>query len=138
MALQTQTKRYKELSDDSTGKIRQLSGLFSIISSNLLLATEVLSTEYKIKTASELEMLSHKARVLAKELSASTCTLNQESIEEKISFLKNKLLFLIESLNNEICSLDARVSTNKKSIEDLILAKRLLRESQRGLVTIQD
>ena len=137
MTAQVQTKRYRDIEEPSN-KVRQLSGLFSIISSNLLLATEVLNTEYKIKTVSELEMLSRKARILAKDLSSTTSNISQDELDEKISLLKNKLLLLIDDLNQEICSRDSMRKSSQKTMEDIILAKRLLRESQRGLVTIQD
>lgn len=136
MALQTQTKRYREITDES-GKGRQLSGLFSIISNNLLLATEVLRADYKVKAISELEFLSYEARLLAKELASHTCNLSHEDLIEKISFLKSKMLSLIGDLTNELTKLDANKNSDKRAIEDLILAKRLLRDSQRGLVTIQ-
>ena len=137
MTVQTQTKRYRETSEKSS-KGRQLSGLFSIISNNLLLATEVLSTDYKVKTISELESLSRKARILAKELASNTCNLSHENLEEKISFLKNRMLYLVEDLTNELTKLDTNKNSDKRVVEDLVLAKRLLRDSQRGLITIQD
>ena len=137
MAVQTQTKRYREATEES-GKGWQLSGLFSIISNNLLLVTEVLSTDCKVKTVSELEVLSQKARILAKELASNTCNLRHEDLVEKISFLKNKMLSLVEELTNELAKLDPNKNSDKRAIEDIVLAKRLLRDSQRGLVTIQD
>jgi len=137
MAVQTQTKRYREKTEESS-KGRQLSGLFNIISNNLLLATEVLSTDCKVKTVSELESLSRKARILAKELASNTCNLSHEDLAEKISFLKNRMLSLVEDLTNELIKLDANKNSDKRVVEDIILAKRLLRDSQRGLVTIQD
>ena len=137
MAAQTQTKRYREVVEESSRE-RQLSGLFSIISNNLLLATEVLSTDYKVKAVSELELLSQKARILGKELASNTCNLSSEDLMDKISFLKNRMLSLVEDLTNEISKLDASKNSDKRVIEDIVLAKRLLRDSQRGLVTIQD
>ena len=137
MSPQTQTKRYRAAIDESS-KVRQLSGLFSIISNNLLLATEVLRTDYKEKTVYELESISRKAKTLAKELAASSPGLSQEDLSEKISLLKNKMLSLVTDLTKELNKLDTNKSSNQKAIEDIILAKRLLRESQRGLVTIQD
>ena len=137
MTAQTQAKRYRETTEESH-KGRQLSGLFSIISNNLLLATEVLSTDYKVKTVSELEALSRKARILAKELALNTCNLRHEDLVEKLSFLKNKMLSLVEDLTNELAKLDANKNSDKRTIEDIVLAKRLLRDSQRGLVTIQN
>ncbi len=137
MEAQIQTKRYREATEESS-KERQLSGLFSIISNNLILATEVLSTDCKVKTVSELESISRKAKILAKELASNTCNLNHEDLTEKISFLKNRMLSLVEDLTNDLAKLDANKNSDKKAIEDIILAKRLLRDSQRGLVTIQD
>ena len=137
MAIQAQTKRYRAITEESS-KERQLSGLFSIISNNLLLATEVLSTDHKVKTVSELELLSRKARVLAKELASNTCNVSYEDLTEKISFLKNRMLSLVEDLTNELTKLDSAKNSNKRTIEDIVLAKRLLRDSQRGLVTIHD
>ena len=136
MTVQAQTKRYREKTEEFS-KGRQLSGLFSIISNNLLLATEVLSTDDKVKAVSELESLSRKARILAKELASNTCKLNHEELAEKISFLKNRMLSLVEDLTDEISKLDASKNSDKRAIEDIILVKRLLRDSQRGLITIQ-
>ena len=137
MVLQTQTKRYRETAEESS-KGRQLSGLFSIISNNLLLATEVLSTDYKVKTVSELESLSRKARILAKELASNTCNLRHEDLVEKVSLLKNRMLSLVEDLTGELAKLDTNKNSDKRVVEDIVLAKRLLRDSQRGLVTIRD
>ena len=137
MAVQAQTKRYRERTDESS-KGRQLSGLFSIISNNLLLATEVLSTDDKVKAVSELESLSRKARILAKDLASNTCNVTHEDLMEKISFLKTRMLSLVEDLTNELAMLDTDKNSDKRAIEDIVLAKRLLRDSQRGLVTIQD
>ena len=137
MVVQTQTKRYREVVEESSRE-RQLSGLFSIISNNLLLATEVLSTDYKVKAVSELDLLSRKARILGKELASNTCNLSGEDLMDKISFLKNRMLSLVEDLTDEISKLDANKNSDKRVIEDIVLAKRLLRDSQRGLVTIQD
>lgn len=137
MAIQTQTKRYRETTEES-GKERQLSGLFNIISNNLLLATEALSTDCKVKAVSELESLSRKARILAKELASNTCDVSQEDLAERISFLKTRMLSLVEDLTNDLIKLDTNKNSDKRAIEDIVLAKRLLRDSQRGLVTIQD
>ncbi len=131
----TQTKRYRETTTEESSKERQLSGLFSIISNNLLLATEVLSTDYNVKAVSELETLSHKARILSKELASNTY---KEDLATRISYLKNRMLSLVEDLTNELTKLNANKNSNKRAIEDIILAKRLLRDSQRGLITIQD
>ncbi|MBI2995545.1 MAG: hypothetical protein HYY52_02415 [Candidatus Melainabacteria bacterium] len=135
-----QTKRYKPLTEESTDKERQLSSLFSIISNNILVATEVLSTDRKIKTVQELELLSRKAKQLAKELmsKSSSSKLSHEDLSKRISFLKHRMLDLVVNLTEELSKLDSSKSTNKKAIEDIVLARRLLRESQRGLITIQD
>ena len=137
MTAQAQTKRYREITEEF-GRERQLSGLFSIISNNLLLATELLSTDYRVKTVSELESLSQKARILAKNLASNTVNLSHEDLAEKISFLKNRMLSLVEDLTNELTKLDSNKNSDKRVIEDIVLAKRLLRDSQRGLITIQD
>ena len=136
MAVQTQTKRYRGAAEESSRE-RQLSGLFTIISNNLLLATEVLSTDCKVKAVSELESLSRKARILGKELASNTYNLSSEDLMDKISFLKNRMLSLVEDLTDEISKLDASKNSDKRAIEDIILVKRLLRDSQRGLITIQ-
>ena len=133
----TTTKRYKTITEESS-RDRQLSGLFNIISSNLLLLTEVLSSDYRIKAVQELESLSRKARVLAKELISNSNSLNKDDLAEKISTLKQKMLKLVVNLTEELSQLHPDQSSNQKAIEDFILAKRLLRDSQRGLVTIQD
>ena len=133
----TQTKRYKPKNEESN-KERQLSSLFSIISNNLLIATEVLSTDCKIKTVQELESLSRKARKLAEELMSDTKSLSKEGLSERISFLKRRMLDLIIDLTEELTKLDSNKNTSKRTIEDIVLARRLLRDSQRGLVTIQD
>ena len=134
MPVPTQTKRYREITEESS-KERQLSGLFTIISNNLLLATEVLSTDHNVKAVSELESLSHKAKILSKELTSNTY---KEDLASRISYLKNRMLALVEDLTNELAKLNTNKNSNKKAIEDIILAKRLLRDSQRGLITIQD
>ena len=137
MTAQTQTKRYREIAEEFSRE-RQLSGLLSIISNNLLLATELLSADYRVKTVSELESLSQKARILAKNLASNTVNLSHEDLAEKISFLKNRMLSLVEDLTNELTKLDSNKNSDKRVIEDIVLAKRLLRDSQRGLITIQD
>ncbi|MBI3591068.1 MAG: hypothetical protein HY094_06825 [Candidatus Melainabacteria bacterium] len=133
----TQAKRYKTPVEE-THKERQLSSLFSIISNNLLIATEVLSTDYKIEAVQKLESLSRKARILAKELMNNPGSLGREDFAEKISFLKRTMLELVVDLTEELSQLDSNKKNNEKAVEDLILARRLLRESQRGLITIQD
>ena len=132
-----QTKRFKQEKTE-VNKGRQLSSLFNIISSNLLLATEVLSSEYRIKAVEELESLSRRARLLAKELMSGSNSLNQEKQAEKISLLKHKLLALVISLIDDLGKINTTEKKNQKLIANLALARRLLRDSQRGLVTIQD
>lgn len=129
-----QTKRYRTISDEPI-KERQLSSLFSIISNNLMLATEVLSPDYKIKTVEQLETLCRKAKMLAKELMSNSDSLSKEDISERISFLKHNMLALIVNLTEELSKLDSN-KDNQKAVEDIILARRLLRESQRGLLTL--
>ena len=131
-----QEKRYKTISNDSVSKDRQLSSLFSIISNNLLVATEALSTDCKIEAVEKLDSLSRKAKLLAKELISGEKS--KEDLAEKISYLKHKMLELVSDLNEELAKLNSNKETNSESIEDIILARRLLRESQRGLITIQD
>ena len=135
--MQTQTKRYK-LAPHDIDKGRQLSGLFNIISSNLLLATEVLSPEYKIKAVSELESLSRKARILAKELLLNSSNLGKDDLRERISQLKQRMVSIVVNILETLNKFDSNKSTNQKTAEDIILVKRLLRYSQRGLATIQD
>lgn len=132
----TQTKRYKPTRAESS-KGRQLSGLFNIISSNLLLASEVLGPERITSTVRELELLSKKAKDLAQGLLNGSNTLN-EDLSDKISSLKHKMLEVIINLTEELNKVDISKITDIKNFEDILLAKRLLRESQRGLVTIQD
>ena len=135
--METQAKRYKNKNEDSF-KDRQLSSLFSIISNNLLIATEVLSTDYKIEAVEKLESLSRKAKLLAKELLTNSGDIGKEDLAEKISYLKKKMLELVVDLTEELSKLDINRKADEKSVQDLVLARRMLRESQRGLITIQD
>jgi len=133
-----QTKRYKTPIEESN-KERQLSSLFSIISNNILVATEVLNTDYKIEAVKKLESLSRKARILAKDLvSYPENKISKEVLDEKISYLKHNMLELVIDLTEELSKLDPEKKSEEKFIQDLVLARRLLRESQRGLITIQD
>ena len=134
----TQTKRYRTTLVEDTNKDRQLSSLFTIISNNLLIATEVLSTDCKIKTIQELESLSRKAKKLSKELMSSPRNFGKEELSKRISFLKRRMLDLVVDLTEELSNLDSNKNNSQKAVEDLILARRLLRESQRGLITIHD
>lgn len=131
----SQQKRFKTAVAEQSYKERQLSSLFSIVSNNLLVATEVLSSDYKIEAARKLELLSKKAKVLSKELVSNP---DKEEVTKRISDLKHKMLELIVDLTEELSKLDASKGTNGKTISDIVLARRLLRESQRGLITIQD
>ncbi len=133
-----QTKRYKTPIEESN-KERQLSSLFSIISNNILVATEVLNTDHKIEAVKKLESLSRKARILAKDLvSYPENKISKEVLDEKISYLKHSMLELVIDLTEELSKLDPEKKSEEKVIQDLVLARRLLRESQRGLITIQD
>jgi len=132
----TQAKRYKPAKVESS-KGRQLSGLFNIISSNLLLASEVLGQEYITSTVRELEKCSKEARDLAQELLNSSNGL-YEDLSDKVSSLKHKTLNAIVDLTYELNKIDTSKGSDVKKVEDVLLAKRLLRESQRGLITIQD
>ena len=132
--MNTQTKRFK-VTTEELSKSRQLSGLFNIISSNLLLATQVLSTKHRIQTVQELESLSRKARHLAKELMSEPNNLSDEDLTQSISKLKQKMLDLVIAVTDELNNCDPN---KNKNVEDIILAKKLLRDTQRGLATIQD
>ena len=136
--METQAKRYNKNTSSDSFKDRQLSSLFSIISNNLLIATEVLSTDYKIEAVEKLEALSRKAKLLAKELITNSGEIGKENLTEKISYLKRKMLELVVDLTEELSKLDSGKKVDEKSLQDLVLARRLLRESQRGLITIQD
>ncbi len=131
-----QTKRYTTDSTEPT-KERQLASLFSIISNNLMLAAETLTPEYKLQAADRLKMLCRKAKLLSQDLISKSNKMSKEEIGENISFLKHNMLSLIVDLTEELSRLESN-KDNTKVIEGIILARRLLRESQRGLVTIQD
>lgn len=132
MALQERKYRITE----ATVKERQLSSLFTIISNNLLIASEILTPEYKMKHIKELEPLSKETKTLAEELLKNESNKNLNELAEKISFLKNKILPLILNLTEELNKLNLSSNGNEKAVKDLILAKRLLRETQRGLATV--
>ncbi len=116
---------------------RQLSSLFSIISNNLMVAAETLSSEYRLQAADRLNMLCRKAKLLSKDLISNSQELTKEELSERISFLKHNMLSLIVDLTEELSTLDSN-KNNTKVIQGIVLARRLLRESQRGLITIQD
>ena len=132
-----QTKRYKTTVEESD-KERQLSSLFSIISNNILIAIEVLNSDYKIEAVQKLDSLSRKARILARDLVSTGNKTNRQDLDEKISYLKHSMLELVVDLTEELSKLDQNKKPEERSMQDLILARRLLRESQRGLITIQD
>ena len=132
-----QEKRYRTITYQGLSRDRQLSSLFSIISNNLSVATEVLSNaDYEIQSVQKLDSLSKKARMLAKELISGEKS--KDDLAEKISYLKHKMLELVADLNEELSKLDIKKNSTSDTVEDIILARRLLRESQRGLITIQD
>ena len=116
---------------------RQLSSLFSIISNNLMLAAETLGSKYRLQAADRLKMLCRKAKLLSKDLISNSQDLTKEELSENISFLKHNMLSLIVDLTEELSTLDSN-KNNTKVVEGIVLARRLLRESQRGLITIQD
>lgn len=136
--MQTEPKRYKTDEISESHKDRQLSSLFNIISNNLLVATEVLGSKYNTHTVRKLEELSIKAKSLSKELLSNSSSVNKVDLTEEISILKRELLELVVDLTEELGKLENNKESNGKAVEDLILARRLLRESQRGLITIQD
>ena len=132
------TKRYKHTAENNSeecSKDRQLSSLVSIVSNNLSVAVEVLGNKYNAEVIDELKMLCKRANAIAKELMANAGNLSKESIVEQISYLKKRMLDLIGILNEELSNLDN--VKDSKTMENLVLIRRLLRESQRGLVTIQ-
>ena len=135
--MNTQPKRYKPNLEESS-KDRQLSSLISIICNNLLLATEMLGTDLKIEAIQELESLSIKARNLSKELISSQDGEAKDDLSERISQLKKKMLDLVVDLTEELGKFSTDKNSDNKSIEDIIQAKKLLRDSHRGLITIQD
>lgn len=136
--MQAEPKRHKTNVISESHKDRQLSSLFNIISNNLLVATEVLGSKYNSHTVRKLEGLSIKAKSLSKELLSNSSSVNKVDLTQEISKLKRELLELVVDLTEELGKLENNKEANGKSVEDLILARRLLRESQRGLVTIQD
>ena len=130
-----QTKKFQPAEKESN-KVRQLSSLFNIISNNLLLASEILGASYNGRVK-ELEVYSLKAKKLASDILSNSFETG-EDVNEKISFLKQRMLTLVLNLNDELSKVDPNKQTDKKALEDIILARRLLREAHRGLITIQD
>ena len=131
----TQINRFK-LAEEELNKVRPLSSLFNIISNNLLLASEILGTSYN-GMVEELETFSLKAKKLASDLLSGSFQAG-EDVNEKISFLKQRMLTLVLNLNAELSKVDPNKQSDKKALEDVILVRRLLREAHRGLITIQD
>ena len=125
----TQTKRYKIYTEDAATKDRQLSSLFNIVSSNLLVATKLLNTN--MEKANELERFSREAKIMANELVLEREDTSRDKLLERIIFLKQRMLELIMDLSMELTQLNSRVDK-----EDLIVIRKLLREAQRGLSTI--
>ena len=135
----TQVNRFQPQEEESN-KVRQLSSLFNIISNNLLLASEILGSDYN-GTVKELESFSHKAKKLASQLLANDSEVKseiKEDINENISFLKQRMLTLVLNINEELSKIDPSKHSDKKSLEDIIIVRRLLREAHRGLITLQD
>ena len=130
------TKRFRAIVEPS--RERQLSGLFSIIGNNLLVAVEILSQEYDINAIHELEVLSHKARTLANELNSNSISLSDDEIIGRVSSLKHRMLELIIDLSEELTHQISSGKAGKKAIQSIIVARRLLRDSRRGLATIRD
>lgn len=130
----TQTKRYKTEIEES-GKNRQLSGLLNVISNNLSVATEIMGHAYKIESIHELGMVSSKLRELSKELLLSK---KSEELLDRISLIKHKTLALIINVMDELGRIYLNRNTLKRDLENIIVARRLLRDAQRGIVTIHD
>lgn len=135
--MESQTKRYKSQVQEQT-KERQLSGLFNIISNNLEVATEVLSHDYKILAVDELSLLSKKARSLSEELNSQDVSLTDEELVGRVSSLKHRMMELIIDLSEELTKQISEGNPNKKAVQSIVVARRLLRDSRRGLATIQD
>ena len=130
----TQTKRYKTEKEESP-KTRQLSGLLNIISNNLSVATDIVGHSYKIESIHELEMISSTLRKLSKELLLSK---SNEELLDRISLIKHKTLALIVNAVDELGRVYLNRNTLKRDLENIIVSRRLLRDTQRGIVTIQD
>ncbi|OGI20356.1 MAG: hypothetical protein A3B68_02380 [Candidatus Melainabacteria bacterium RIFCSPHIGHO2_02_FULL_34_12] len=134
--MNTPIRKYKKLEEENLNRERQLSSLFNIISNNLLLASETLGNEHNsLKAVEELESVSQKAKKLAGDLVSPD---KNDDLNERISLLKHKMLSLVDDLSEELNKIKQEKEVDDKTIEDIIVAKRLLRESHRGLVTIQD
>lgn len=129
-----ETKRYKANPTDM--KNRQLSGLFTIVSNHLLLAAELLGTECDIETIREVSALSSESRKLARELTDKDKGNLDEDLVERMTILKYKILELLSNLSYMLSKIDKN-KNGGKTIKDLIFVRKLLRESQRGLATVQ-
>lgn len=129
-----ETKRYKANLTDM--KNRQLSGLFTIVSNHLLLAAELLGTECDIETIREVSALSSESRKLARELTDKDKGNLDEDLVERMTILKYKILELLSNLSYMLSKIDKN-KNGGKTIKDLIFVRKLLRESQRGLATVQ-
>ena len=126
---QTQTKRYKVLTEDTATRERQLSGLFNIVSSNLLVATKLLNIN--MEEINELEKFSREAKLMANELLLDRDGVSKDGLIERVIFLKQRMLELVTDLSMDLTRLNSKIDK-----EDLVVIRRLLREAQRGLSTI--
>lgn len=124
----TQTKRYKIHTED-TVRDRQLSSLFNIVSSNLLVAIKLLNAN--LEKVNELEKFSREAKIMANELMLNRESVSRDRLIERIIFLKQKMLELVTDLSMELTGLNSNIDK-----EDLVIVRRLLREAQRGLSTV--
>ena len=131
--MQAQTKRYRTHTQEDITKERQLSSLFYIVSSNLLLATKLLGNDCPVLKTKELEFLSREAKILASELVLEKNIKAREGLLAKTVLLKHRILKHVTELYDDLTKMDLRMGKN-----DLVLARRLLRESQRGLATVQE
>ena len=129
MNTQTQTKRYKILTEDAATRERQLSGLFNIVSSNLLVATKLLNIN--MEEVHELEKFSREAKIMANELMLDREGISKDGLIERIIFLKQRMMELVTDLSMGLTHLNSKIDK-----EDLVVIRRLLREAQRGLSTI--
>lgn len=137
MNTQPQSKRFKE-SDAELSRERHLSGLFSIISNNLQVAYELLCG-YQLDAMDELDLLSKKAKSLSTELNSNNKeALTSDELMGRVSSLKNRMISLIISLSEELTEQLSRGRDDQKLVQSIMVARRLLRDSRRGLATIRD
>lgn len=132
-----ETKRFKTVEAEQSSE-RQISGLFNIISNNLLVATEVLGTSCDFVAIEELERLSMKARMLANDLNSPDKNISEDEIMARVSTIKQRMLALIIDLSEELTKLLANGNSDKKTVQSILVARRLLRDCRRGLNTIRD